>query len=290
MAEHGKEYFYKYIKIEGAVSILKDSALKWTCPLDFNDPFDIRQDLNFSFDEEEFFDAYKNRCVELLYNNEQIFKHVEFWKKMRAEKDSFPKSFHETFFLSQKQKIATDHASDLRLFQQSWHEQIKRYRVLCLTENSESLLMWSHYAHAHQGVMVKFRCIDNPQSHFRDAKSVKYHHALPVIATLSEWVDDLIGVRPQPLDDKEIFRNIIFTKNNEWAYEKEWRCIVDDPRQLNFYTLMPEEIDAMYLGCKMSEKNKNLLLASLAEKWAHLKIYQANKNSRAYKLDFERIR
>src|SRR5664279_4005461 len=37
---HNKSHFFKYVEQNAAKLIIQNQTLKWTCPLDFNDPFD----------------------------------------------------------------------------------------------------------------------------------------------------------------------------------------------------------------------------------------------------------
>jgi len=39
---HDRDYFFKYVTKEVAKLIIKNHALRWSCPVDFNDPLDHR--------------------------------------------------------------------------------------------------------------------------------------------------------------------------------------------------------------------------------------------------------
>lgn len=289
------EFFYKYVDIKGAASILKNLAIKWTCPIYFNDPFDIRQELGFGFDEREFYEAYKNRSIDLMHSEAPVYKDVKSWTSMRSMRNGSTKRDSEPFWAGEKDKIIQNHRDQLQQFQQAWKYQIRKYRVLCLSENDNNLLMWSHYADSHQGVLFKFRCIDHPSAHFRDTKQVQYNTALPVVATLSQWANWLIGASPpDSIDDKEIFHRVVFTKSTDWDYEKEWRCIVELDQEPNaerhdLYNLIPEEIDSVFFGCKMNDENRTLLIKYIKEFLSHVKTYQATKHLYEYKLHYERL-
>jgi len=287
------DFLYKYVDVKGAASILKNMAIKWTCPIYFNDPFDIRQELGFGFDENDFFEAYKERFFELMSSEAPVYKDVELWTRVRSMRNGITKKDSESFWESKN--IAQDHLTRLQRFQQGWKKQIRKWRVLCLTDNEENLLMWSRYADSHQGALFKFRCVDHPNAHFRDAQQVKYDTALPVIATLSQWVDWLVGASlPDAIDDREVFRRTVFTKSKDWHYEKEWRCIIEldqdpDPAKHDLYNLMPEEIESVFLGCNMNAEDKTLLTEYIKEFRPHIKVYKANKHLYEYKLNYERL-
>jgi hypothetical protein len=44
---HGKDAFFKYYTANSAKCTLKDTSLKWSTPLLFNDPFDNQFDLDY---------------------------------------------------------------------------------------------------------------------------------------------------------------------------------------------------------------------------------------------------
>jgi hypothetical protein len=46
--------------------------------------------------------------------------------------------------------------------------------IYCLTEDPANLLMWSHYAEKHQGVVLKFKCIKQMDNIFLAAQKVQY--------------------------------------------------------------------------------------------------------------------
>ncbi|QQR80997.1 MAG: DUF2971 domain-containing protein [Deltaproteobacteria bacterium] len=163
------------------------------------------------------------------------------------------------------------HHNLLRQFQNSWNEQVPKYRVLCLSENESDLLMWAHYADMHRGAVIRFKCIDDQKSHFQDAKPVIYSQSFPFLASLDNWVNQCIGVGT-PLDDKEIFHRIVYTKSEHWGYEREWRCIVDSELplkvgQIQLYDILPEEIDGIIFGCRA-----DLATSEIIKKYIHLEL------------------
>ena len=56
---------------------------------------------------------------------------------------------------SAKPDMATMHA-DLR-------KHFGQYKVLCLSERNDSILMWSHYAVNHTGIVIRFSCLEETE-------------------------------------------------------------------------------------------------------------------------------
>lgn len=103
--------------------------------------------------------------------------------------------------------------------------------VLCLSEDYHNLLMWSHYADEHKGIVVGFDC-DDDWLDYRPCKEI-----------LSDWSVNRYtpipvkyrGRRPGvDLDDEFIYEysncnfviNSALTKSNDWIYEKEHRSLI----------------------------------------------------------------
>lgn len=97
--------------------------------------------------------------------------------------------------------------------------------VISLTESPDNLLMWSHYAEDHQGVVIE---LDIDQSDPFQLFNVAH------IATSSDAMFDKVNYRKKrPYDGlflaasiQEIAKHYYLTKSDEWMYEKEWRYII----------------------------------------------------------------
>jgi hypothetical protein len=81
--------------------------------------------------------------------------------------------------------------------------------VLSLSADPVNVLMWSHYASNHTGVVLSFR--DDRKDIISEAMRVIYNKERPVV--------DLLDVRERTME-KTLLR-----KADYWSYEKEWRVI-----------------------------------------------------------------
>ena len=82
-------------------------------------------------------------------------------------------------------------------------------RISCFTEINNNILMWSHYADSHKGLVLEFSTEHVP---FAKAIPIQYKSHL----SQEEY--------PDLFDSNHLFPWYEF-KGEPWAYEKEWRII-----------------------------------------------------------------
>lgn len=104
-----------------------------------------------------------------------------------------------------------------------------QYGVLSLSESQDNLLMWSHYANEHKGVVVGYDCsagwlginkqyllTNNPSTEV--PLPVTYHKR-----RLDNLIDDELVYS---YGEGKFLRAIFLSKSDEWIYEKEHRVIL----------------------------------------------------------------
>jgi hypothetical protein len=121
--------------------------------------------------------------------------------------------------------------------------------VLCLAGSNDNMLMWSHYADKHKGFCLCFRMIGN------DAFKVR-----PVT-----YEGKYIEIKIEDFADKleEYIKDVIFNKASDWAYEREYRIVIDIPggddskRNVKWERFMV--LDSIYLGYEMPEHHRDTI-------------------------------
>ena len=104
--------------------------------------------------------------------------------------------------------------------------------VFSLSETWSNILMWSHYARNHTGFCVEFDRInraDNFLSHHM-CRPVKYESDYPNL----HRIVDLLEVN-------------LYTKAEDWSYEKEWRLVAKEGNRL---LPLPAPIRSITFGMK----------------------------------------
>lgn len=86
---------------------------------------------------------------------------------------------------------------------------MNEHGIICFTEISDSILMWSHYAGYHTGVCIGFR-VNLDDQYLLDLHQIRYQDDAPLI--------------PIDAKDKELghhLLNALTIKAKDWEYEKE---------------------------------------------------------------------
>lgn len=153
----------------------------------------------------------------------------------------------------------------------------KRTFATCFSENPDSMLMWSHYADNHRGMVLRYDFI-NLDLNLDKHKEV-FMGLNPVLYT-----EDLVNIK-----DYKNFREKIsvstlaaISKSNEWSYENEWRLIIheeSDERGMAVKLIKPS---CIILGARVSKVHKIML--SLEAKKKEIPIKQIKLDKTKYHL------
>ena len=107
-----------------------------------------------------------------------------------------------------------------------------RYKVCSLAADFQSHLMWAHYADGFSGLAIE---VDLPDDDPR-VRSVEYRG---VFAFLN---------MDQVVDEDDAARRILFSKYQEWSYEKEIRIITPDE-----YYFLSQPVRRIIVGPRMDK-------------------------------------
>jgi hypothetical protein len=160
-----------------------------------------------------------------------------------------------------------------------------------VTEDHDNLLMWSHYADEHKGAVFKIKCIEEKQSLLCAALKVKYSDEYPIFGTDDDW-RNVVKTGQFP-DLVRVYNELLLTKSTDWQYENEWRMIFPRPEDTGkksvFLGFHQEEIESIFLGCRMSGENKVQLISLARSKYPNAKIFQARKSKTEFRLHFDEV-
>ncbi len=189
-----------------------------------------------------------------------------------------------------------DNLSDLRgkfrvQYYQWWQRALPYLRVFCVSTVKDSILMWSHYADYHKGIVFKLKVLRDRDSTLSDARRVIYDTNPITFFTTQEWINECIGT--DILDEIKIANEYIYHKNKIWDYEKEWRVwreVTEKVKpEFTDYDVFPEEIEAVYFGCRTSRENRAKIVKMARDVNPEVVFFQGNKAQHRFGLVFDLI-
>jgi len=253
-------YLYKYLPFnEGSLKVLTEGTIKFSCPLDFNDPFDCKP-------------AYDENSLREIDKNKSPLIH-EIGRKMKLSPAKR---------LLNKKKIANNIKRYIESGKSRQHL-LSEAGVLCLSSNPASILMWSHYADFHKGFVVGFKIpLSGPEHEAKKpgenfiALQVKYSDTRPEYGYGTD----------APFDAME---KMLFTKSNHWQYESEYR-VWDNRRGSGIHTYNRDKLlYSVIAGAKMQQTHKETLASVIqqlndAPTLHNIKLYNAKEHPKKYKI------
>lgn len=244
---------YKYLPFdEGSLNILTRGTLKFTCPLNFNDPFDC-------------YPVFDPSSIE------QLEKHRPDLLKAagRAEGISPAKRLQRHGIYKAKIKKAVesgDYAKGI----------VKDLGICCLSRNPKNILMWSHYAKNHTGFVVEFKIDTSAPRSLLDRivpLPVVYQQERPML----KWGDKNIDIQ-----------SYFLTKSLDWEYEAEERILTTHEGPGFHPYSRVHFLNSVIAGARMSDDHFRILEETVAQvsktigKQIHL--YQAHLAANEYRV------
>lgn len=252
-------YRYKYLPFsEDSLKTLSDSTIKYTCPLDFNDPFDCFP----YYDTSGLKNLHKTR-PDLLAKAAQA-------RGLRGAKKITERS---RMIAELRSRVENgEFAKDL----------LRKVGVVSLSKNPRNILMWSHYAHYHQGFVLEFRI---PLLGYKEDIPLTEQRLMPLPVNYSErrpHVDFALPKGPGFLED------LLLTKSMDWQYEEEER-VIDKDRGPGIHVYRRNEVlSAVVTGMRMSQENaaviESILRSISGECENNLQLLKAVPSAEKYEL------
>lgn len=243
-------FLYKYRHIDEnnkdfIADIFTNNKIFFASPSSFNDPFDCQARLSF--------DAPLR--LQRSYLDSLLKKrspHLTRNERRTKIKNGLPSILGDNFSKATLREILGD------------------VGVFCLSEVRDNILMWSHYANGHTGFCLEFIATSDTPI-FGGALKVRYDIQKPI---LQYFIDDrLVQIE-----------KALFTKSQDWSYEKEWR-IIDHEHGAGVRSFNAEHLTGVILGCRMLESTKRQIIEWVLARKSKMKIYESVINEQKYTLD-----
>ncbi len=272
---------YKYLSAE-RVDVLESERVRFTQPAAFNDPFEARPFIEGVAKGRELDEAV-DRALDAEINT--------LWKRL-------PPQDRRKLTLDEYRELLDEHRPRLRtemadrqpemgqeLREQIYAEANRTLGVLSLTEHPDNLLMWSHYANSHEGIVLG---LDASAPWFIDDR---IHDSLRGLRKI-----DYRSLRPRATANSLTMMEVLFTKSLDWRYEDEWRAVrrIDDAFQVASDTEHPvclvplpsHIVREVILGARIGDGTRERVLAALARSgYSEVRVLEASMDEQEFKLN-----
>lgn len=249
-------FLHKYRALDGEnLQFVRQSIISKTLwlsrPSAFNDPFDCAPVVDTSW-ERSGWDFTARRLAEKRARGLPRFQ------KRALRRETLQKTNRlGRISRSDANDIAVSVMSDIR----------DKMGVLSLSGDPSNILMWSHYAHSHTGLVLTFRT-DNDDI-ISEAQRVIYSNERPVV--------DVVG------DRENVMVKTLLRKADYWSYELEWRAIrTGRPGHHGF---SPDSLSAIIFGARTSPEVKRSIRQAVDISGLHVRFGQAKFDERLFQLN-----
>jgi len=250
------QYLYKFEKLNvQTLRNLKNAQIYFNTPASFNDPFDCAAlDVPAMLTDASVVDIFKRYLRE---NNIRVDFEINSIKDVPQNYvDQIYKTFEEVFAQQQ---------DDL----------LHRKGCTCFSEVKDNILLWSHYTDGHKGICLEF---DAASPLFSKARKVNYSLEFPKV----DPVKYLYGSREEKIEEG---LKPLFTKHEQWSYEKEWRLFHKEPNKS--YGYLASTLKSVYFGLAANSTDIEVVCLTLQGQSQDIKFYKAYKDKSKYTLWFE---
>ena len=294
---HDRDHFFKYATLKTAMRVLETKSFRWSDPTKFNDPFDHQSGFVLGFGSDVLAATMFAALERIIFSEadpnitpNSLFSALTL--RMRSIRHKLPRVEVLPQLYETCKESAAIMQSSLINFNKDLLAQFCHSRVFCVSERHDNVVMWSHYADTHKGVVFKLRCIDELDNTLLAARKVSYTDSFLPFPIAERYVKHLTG--EQPLDLAALAWDIVITKHLDWSYEKEWRVhipLLDEPPGdgYAFFKEDPRIFEAIYLGCRMDDNEVTAIVEHSRQHLPGTKIFRGAKNATAFTLSFTEI-
>jgi len=229
--------------------ILTHNEIYFTCPFDFNDPFDCQLPVSWEASE----DFLRQQITNLM-------------GQLPSDPDRPSDKWIEDMVIDEN--IHSDPIKMKGISRNGIESSLKNIGVFCLTAKNDDILLWSHYANGHRGFCLAFERNFYRKNPIEVDYQEQYPH-IPFTGENRDWATILVK-----------------TKSKRWCYEKEWRILDTNPGRKEFDET---KLLGIILGCRMNPKDKKRILKLINRRKHKPTIFEAHRNDNKYSLDIRQL-
>ena len=234
-------FLYRYYSnFDFVLDTVINKRLYFSCPKDFNDPFDCRPKFSLIRCKNDNIEDWKEYLSILAKEEYPEISDVEAMKHAEA---ALKKGLHQDKEWLSKSDQYVSEALD---------EELKNIRICCFTRTPRNQMMWAHYADNHKGIVLQFRSyymFDVGSGTFKGSDVDYYSKHISLKRYVEAEQETLHG------DDLAFSRFMYCSKSIEWAQEEEIRFFSNDT-----YMPYPEKmLTGILLGSNCPPYRKDLI-------------------------------
>jgi len=254
-------FFYKFVPFERK-DILENGMIRFTPPKEFNDPFELQPTVT----------AYSQKYINL--NDDER-------ENIKLSADDYQYSMDRHNLLPEKRNLLNAKINKIGILSLSSNLNINPLITISMPEKDDprtNLIMWAHYADSHNGFIIEFR------ENFIEEMDVQK----------VEYSDERDIITYEEVDNND-FEKIFFKKSEEWAYEQEYRAllnlnkadkVIDD--NIHLFKFDKSKINSITFGCNMAKSRKKEItdLINRDKSYGRVQFNHARLNDTGYLLSF----
>lgn len=205
------KYLYKYTPHNNEsrkYKVITESQLWFSKIGSFNDPIDSKWDYIQQYTTDEIKKYWENFLKKKPHHTQTINEILQNWGSNSS-------------FIEQQNRVFDEYRKGLG--------------VLCFSKNPTNILMWSHYANNHKGIVYEFK-----DDLFRNTDSLteNFNGNDNKVIYSNDRSYDLLSYTLTGEEKKAQFAKELLTKAKDWEYEEEYRMIdfeiLENDRNKNF--------------------------------------------------------
>lgn len=265
---------FRYYKAEHALLVLRDLEIRTSIPNTLNDPFELSPNIDVS-------QFTQKRCETFLRNDYNI----DMWYEKEGRQRGFTskKNFKRWYLKDIPRRAAAllpKVPTNVEQVRKHFADNFSRHwRLVCASEIADSILMWSHYAANHTGIVIE---LDTEEEPF-----CRIHKWCVMPVVYSARKADYFHYNKYREFQREMFA-VAATKADGWSYEREVRIVVAATHPLRDNLYMPltaASITGVFCGCRMPGVVKLEVRTALKQPhFSHVRLAQAALHPSEYAL------
>jgi hypothetical protein len=266
---------YRYYKCEHGLLVLKDLEIRTSIPSALNDPFELSPNVNpaqFS----------QGRLEALLHQDHYVDEaYQKEGQRLGLSRKEFKRLYLEDVPRRAAEAVPNIPKNVERVRRNFASKFSKYWRLVCASLVHDSILMWSHYARDHTGLVLAFDTEQRPFSQIPEDCWLKVKYS-------DKKADYIYSEKDREFREKMFA--VAASKATDWSYEKEVRIILADTslREGRFLPLTPQSIAAVYVGCRTSIADKDAVKSTLLHSpLRHVELWHGLLDESKYELKFE---